>query len=159
MAPLPGCLSNHVPCPRAPASAGFGGNPGLELSGAVVLLLICKGMAVAQTGSREKLKVAFFGFEMINTSLQPTSDAENQRLVMVGDTLTQMLTGSGSNALGLPILARSSPTTSTFDDWNRPRDPWPPRGGISRRVGTCGRSAMAIGPDDVIMRLNYQFGR
>src|ERR1700720_3691664 len=33
--------------------------------------------------------------------------------------------------------------TSTFDDWNRPRDPWPPRGGISRRFGTCGRSAKA----------------
>src|ERR1700730_6575803 len=62
---------------------------------AVVLLVVGRGVASAQTGSGEKLKVAFFGFELINTSLQPTSDAEKQRLVMVGDTLTQMLAGSG----------------------------------------------------------------
>ena len=54
-----------------------------------------KGMALAQMGSGEKLKLAFFGFELINTSLQPTSDSEKQRLVMVGNTLRQMLADSG----------------------------------------------------------------
>lgn len=62
---------------------------------AVVLLVVARGFVAAQTDSGEKLKVAFFGFELINTSPQPTSDAENQRLVMVGDTLTQMLADSG----------------------------------------------------------------
>ena len=61
---------------------------------AVVLLVVGRGIVAAQTDSGEKLKVAFFGFELINTSPQPTSDAENQRLVMVGDTLTQMLADS-----------------------------------------------------------------
>lgn len=62
---------------------------------AVVLLFVGSGVAAAQTGSGEKLKVAFFGFELVNTSLQPTTDAEKQRLIVVGDTLTQMLAGSG----------------------------------------------------------------
>jgi hypothetical protein len=62
---------------------------------AVVLLVVGSGVTAAQTGSGEKLKVAFFGFELVNTSLQPTTDAEKQRLVMIGDTLTQMLAGSG----------------------------------------------------------------
>jgi hypothetical protein len=62
---------------------------------AVALLIVGKGIAAAQTGAGEKLKIAFFGFELINTSPQPTSDAEKQRLVMVGDTLTQMLADSG----------------------------------------------------------------
>jgi Protein of unknown function (DUF2380) len=62
---------------------------------AVVLLFVGRGVTAAQTGSGEKLKVAFFGFELVNTSLQPTTDAEKQRLVMIGDTLTQMLAGSG----------------------------------------------------------------
>ena len=62
---------------------------------AVVLLFVGRGVTAAQTGSGEKLKVAFFGFELVNTSLQPTTDAEKQRLIVVGDTLTQMLAGSG----------------------------------------------------------------
>ncbi|HWX13736.1 MAG TPA: DUF3280 domain-containing protein [Methylocella sp.] len=62
---------------------------------AVMLLFVGSGVAAAQRGSGEKLKVAFFGFELVNTSLQPTTDAEKQRLIVVGDTLTQMLAGSG----------------------------------------------------------------
>src|SRR2546430_5325820 len=62
---------------------------------AVVLLFVGRGVTAAQTGSGEKLKVAFFGFELVNTSLQPTTDAEKQRLIVVGYTLTQMLAGSG----------------------------------------------------------------
>jgi len=62
---------------------------------AVVLLFVGRGVTAAQTGSGEKLKVALFGFELVNTSLQPTTDAEKQRLIVVGDTLTQMLAGSG----------------------------------------------------------------
>jgi hypothetical protein len=62
---------------------------------AVVLLVVARGIVAAQTDYGEKLKVAYFGFELINTSPQPTSDAENQRLGLVGDTLTQMLADSG----------------------------------------------------------------
>ena len=40
---------------------------------AVVLLFVGSGVAAAQTGSGEKLKVALFGFELVNTSLQPTT--------------------------------------------------------------------------------------
>jgi Domain of unknown function (DUF427) len=35
---VPGQLSNHVPCPRAPVSARFGGNPGLELGGGLTVV-------------------------------------------------------------------------------------------------------------------------
>ncbi|MFO1125874.1 MAG: DUF3280 domain-containing protein [Methylocystis sp.] len=61
----------------------------------VALLVLGRGMASAQTDAGKKLKVAFFGFEMINTSPQPTSDIEKQRLVMVGETLTKMLVDTG----------------------------------------------------------------
>jgi Protein of unknown function (DUF2380) len=67
-----------------------------------VLLLMDKGVAAEEAGSGEKLKVAFFGFELINTSPQPTNDIEKQRLIMIGDTLTQMLTDSGRYQL-LPL--------------------------------------------------------
>ncbi len=51
--------------------------------------------AIAPARAAEKLKIAFFGFEFINTSLEPTSEAERRRLAMVGDALVQMLVESG----------------------------------------------------------------
>ncbi len=59
--------------------------------GASIDFAVVPGKADAQ----EKLKIAFFGFALINTSPQATSEAEKQRLVMIGDTLTQMLAASG----------------------------------------------------------------
>ncbi len=44
-------------------------------------------------------RIAFFGFALINTSPQPVSEAEKQRLALIGDTLTQMLAASGRYSL------------------------------------------------------------
>jgi len=51
--------------------------------------------AIAPARAAERLKIAFFGFEFINTSLEPTSEAERRRLAMVGDVLVHMLVESG----------------------------------------------------------------
>jgi len=40
-------------------------------------------------------RVAFFGFQLINTSLEPTTPAENERIRMLGDLLRQKLEASG----------------------------------------------------------------
>ena len=58
-------------------------------------LLSLEGGAAAEGGAGQKLKVAFFGFEIINTSPQPLTDAEGRRLALIGETLTQMLGDSG----------------------------------------------------------------
>ena len=95
--------------------------PAASLARAAALaaaLLIAEGANAAEpAGSGEKLKVAFFGFELINTSPQPTSDAETRRLAMVGDTLKQILDDSGRYQL-LPLsdalkqrIARSAAIT------------------------------------------------
>jgi Protein of unknown function (DUF2380) len=60
-----------------------------------VLLAVCGGPAIAQTASDKPLTVAFFGFQLINTSLEPIHDAEKQRIAMVGELLRKMLTDSG----------------------------------------------------------------
>jgi hypothetical protein len=60
-----------------------------------VLLAMCGGSATAETPSGKALTVAFFGFQLINTSLEPAHDAEKQRIAMVGELLRMMLTDSG----------------------------------------------------------------
>jgi Protein of unknown function (DUF2380) len=60
-----------------------------------VVLSVCGGPATAQTPSGKAVKVAFFGFELINTSLEPVHDAEKQRIAMVGEELRRMLIESG----------------------------------------------------------------
>jgi hypothetical protein len=60
-----------------------------------VLLAPGGGPAAAYTASGEPLKVAFFGFELINTSPEPTSDAERARLASLGEQLRGMLEASG----------------------------------------------------------------
>jgi hypothetical protein len=63
---------------------------------AVAVLLAVGGRpATAQTASGKPLKVAFFGFDLINTSLEPPRDAERQRIAMVGEDLRRMLMDSG----------------------------------------------------------------
>jgi hypothetical protein len=47
---------------------------------AVAVLVIGAGSAAAA----ERRRVAFFGFFLINTSLQPTQPAEEKRLEMLG---------------------------------------------------------------------------
>jgi hypothetical protein len=67
----------------------------LILSAVSVLLTVCNGPATAETASTKPLRVAFFGFQLINTSLEPVHDAEKQRLAMAGELLRRMLTDSG----------------------------------------------------------------
>src|SRR5262245_30445518 len=67
----------------------------LIISAVLVLLAVCDGPATAQTASGKTLRVAFFGFQLINTSLEPIHDAEKQRVVLVDDLLRRMLMESG----------------------------------------------------------------
>jgi hypothetical protein len=54
--------------------------------------LIANGvLATEQTASGEPLRVAFFGFELINTSLEPTRNEEDARTVMVVEQFRQIL--------------------------------------------------------------------
>jgi hypothetical protein len=55
---------------------------------AVVLL------AGAPASAAKKLKLAFFGFEFINTSPEPTKDEERRRIELIGNVLTDMLAKS-----------------------------------------------------------------
>jgi hypothetical protein len=56
-------------------------------------LLLCG--AGAANGAEGKLKVAFFGFQLINTSPEPVGDGERRRLVLIGEVFAKMLTDSG----------------------------------------------------------------
>ncbi|MGA8173042.1 MAG: DUF3280 domain-containing protein [Methylocystis sp.] len=58
---------------------------------AVAVALLCGGVANAQ----EKRKVAFFGFELINTSPEPVGEGERRRIALVGELFAKMLTDSG----------------------------------------------------------------
>jgi uncharacterized protein DUF2380 len=60
-----------------------------------MLLAVCGGPATAEAPSGKPLTVAFFGFQLINTSLEPVRDAEKQRIAMVNELLRRMLTESG----------------------------------------------------------------
>jgi Protein of unknown function (DUF2380) len=60
-----------------------------------VLLVVYGGPASAETAAGEPLSVAFFGFHLVNTSLEPVHDAEKQRIAMVSELLRRMLTDSG----------------------------------------------------------------
>ena len=67
----------------------------LTVAALSVLLAVCGAPASAQTASGKPLRVAFFGFHLINTSLELARDAEKQRIAMIGDLLRRMLTDSG----------------------------------------------------------------
>jgi len=57
------------------------------------LYLIAAAPAVSADGSVRR--VAFFGFQLINTSMEPTSDAETGRIQMLEDLFRDKLTASG----------------------------------------------------------------
>jgi len=72
-----------------------------------ILIFALTAFAVLGTATlgkaSEKQKVAFFGFELINTSPEPTSDAEKRRLAALGETFVQLLRESGRyEVLALP---------------------------------------------------------
>lgn len=59
----------------------------------ILALALPTGMADARAA--EPQRVAFFGFELINSSLEPTSDAERARLEMLNDFCREKLSASG----------------------------------------------------------------
>ena len=58
------------------------------------LLALALILAAPAAAAQEKLKVAFFGFEMISTSGAPASEAERLRLARLGVVLEEMLKAS-----------------------------------------------------------------
>lgn len=92
---------------------------------ALTVVLCC---VITHSQAKEKLKVAFFGFELINTSPEPTRDAETQRIARVGELLVKMLSESGRYEV-LPLsgaltkkIAQSSKITGCNGcqiDWAR----------------------------------------
>jgi len=59
------------------------------------LLALALIVAAPAAAAQEKLKVAFFGFEMISTSGAPTSEAERLRLARLSAVFEEMLVASG----------------------------------------------------------------
>ena len=55
------------------------------------LLALALIVAAPAAAAQERLKVAFFGFEMISTSGAPASEAERLRLARLGAVLEEML--------------------------------------------------------------------
>jgi len=63
----------------------------------LVALLVVQVGCLSNTfaDSPKTPRVAFFGFQFINTSLEPTSPAEAERVRMLDDMLQQKLNASG----------------------------------------------------------------
>jgi hypothetical protein len=59
------------------------------------LLALALIFAASAATAEEKLKVAFFGFEMISTSGAPASESERLRLARLGAVFEEMLKDSG----------------------------------------------------------------
>ena len=59
----------------------------IRAAAAGALLLCGAGAANAAEG---KLKIAFFGFQLINTSPEPVGDGERRRLVLIGEVFAKM---------------------------------------------------------------------
>jgi hypothetical protein len=53
------------------------------------------GIAILHSSAQDIPSVAFFGFQLINTSIEPTSAADEQRIRMLDDLLQQQLSSSG----------------------------------------------------------------
>ena len=61
----------------------------------LLLTGICFAAISTPSAASEKPRVAVLGFELINTSLEPTSADEIRRLEMLGDEFRKMLDASG----------------------------------------------------------------
>jgi len=61
----------------------------------VFLILASNGVAAVTATGEELPRVAFFGFQLINTSPQPTTPEETQRIHMLDDIFRQKLEASG----------------------------------------------------------------
>jgi Protein of unknown function (DUF2380) len=60
----------------------------------VFLVIMAGNRALAGPDGKDVPRVAFFGFEFINTSLEPTAQAEVERIRLLDDVLRQKLTSS-----------------------------------------------------------------
>jgi hypothetical protein len=67
--------------------------PNIVRAATAAALLLC-GPAAAKA-AEGKLKVAFFGFELINTSPEPVGEGERRRIALIGEVFAKMLTDSG----------------------------------------------------------------
>ena len=67
--------------------------PNIVRAAAAGALLLC-GAGAAQA-AEGKLKVAFFGFELINTSPEPVGEGERRRIALIGEVFAKMLADSG----------------------------------------------------------------
>jgi hypothetical protein len=65
------------------------------IAGTVVLVLGIAHGAGAATDGVDVPKLAFFGFQLINTSLEPTTPVEAGRIKMLGDMFREQLARSG----------------------------------------------------------------
>ncbi len=65
------------------------------IAGLVVVLAATLNAAAATAATNETVRVAFFGFALINTSLEPTKPAEEARLRMLDDLFREKLAASG----------------------------------------------------------------
>jgi len=61
----------------------------------VFLILASNGVAAVTATGEELPRVAFFGFQLINTSPQPTTPEETQRIHRLDDIFRQKLEASG----------------------------------------------------------------
>jgi hypothetical protein len=64
------------------------------MTGLGILLAIMAGRATAGPDGKDVPRVAFFGFEFINTSLEPTAQTELERIRLLDDVLRQKLAAS-----------------------------------------------------------------
>jgi hypothetical protein len=61
----------------------------------IILAILAGDRANAGPDGKDVPRVAFFGFEFINTSLEPTAQAEVKRIRLLDDALRQKLAASG----------------------------------------------------------------
>jgi len=66
-----------------------------RLVSTVLLVLASSGIAGVTAGDQGLPRVAFFGFQLINTSPQPTTPEETQRIRMLDDMFQRRLDASG----------------------------------------------------------------
>jgi len=70
-----------------------------------MVLALAPAASCSEARAKDKIKVGFFGFELINTSAEATSDAERRRIARLGEVLAQVLTASGRYEI-VPLSAQ-----------------------------------------------------
>jgi hypothetical protein len=66
-----------------------------SIAGLVIALVATVNWGAAKAATNEIVRVAFFGFALINTSLEPTKPAEEVRLRMLEDLFREKLAAAG----------------------------------------------------------------